>query len=199
MGGTTPAVHAEVPSLETLIQRLPDGFVIVDPEGQIIRANNTFLDLAQVGAESAIVGQKLKRWISRPGADTAVILGIVQRHGSVRNMSTQIEGDLGSLTDIEISAVGDSNGSADFVALLLRDVTQRTRAETALRPVGLDPHAGSISLEALVRTSTEAIERSTITEALERTRGHRTAAARYLGLSRQSLHAKLKKYGFDEK
>ena len=67
MGGTAPAVHAEVPSLETLIQRLPDGFVIVDPEGQIIRANNTFLDLAQVGAESAIMGQKLKRWISRPG------------------------------------------------------------------------------------------------------------------------------------
>lgn len=199
MGGAAPAVHPDAPSLEALVQRLPDGFVIVDREGQILRANHTFLDLAQVGAESAIMGQKLKRWLSRPGADISVILGMVQRHGSVRNMATQLEGDLGSLTEIEVSAVGDSNGPPHFVALLLRDVTPRLRSEGPARPAGLASSADAISLEALVRTSTEAIERSTIAEALERTRGHRTAAAKYLGLSRQSLHAKLKKYGFDEK
>jgi DNA-binding NtrC family response regulator len=42
--------------------------------------------------------------------------------------------------------------------------------------------------------TTERIERKAIARALERFRGNRTAAARHLGLSRQSLHTKLKKY-----
>ncbi len=199
IGGTAPTVQADAPSLETLLQRLPDGFVVVDREGAVRHANHTFLDFAQVGAESAIVGQRLKRWLSRPGSDVSVILNMVQRHGSVRNMSTQIEGQLGSLTDVEVSAVGDSNGAPNYFALLVRDTTQRNRADVSSRPHERASKADAISLEALVRTSTESIERSTIAEALERTRGHRTAAAKYLGLSRQSLHAKLKKYGFDEK
>ena len=68
----------------------------------------------------------------------------------------------------------------------------------AARQSSADPRAEKNSLEALVRASTEAIERATINEALERFRGNRTAAAKYLDLSRQTLHAKLKRYGFDE-
>ena len=197
--GSSQIESKATPNLEDIIQRLPDGFAIVDREGVVRRANNTFLDLVQVGAESGVIGQKMKRWLSRSGADMAVILGMVQRHGGVRMMTTMIEGELGSLTDVEISAAGDSNSAPEFVGLILRDVTKRTRGDIPMVVSGIDPHAETISLEGLVRTATEAIERNTISAALGRFKGHRTAAARYLGLSRQSLHAKLKKYSFEDK
>jgi transcriptional regulator PpsR len=58
--------------LEQILHRLPDAFVIVDREGLLLKANPTFLDLAQVGVESAVLGQKLNRWLSQPGEDFAV-------------------------------------------------------------------------------------------------------------------------------
>ena len=41
------------------------------------------------------------------------------------------------------------------------------------------------------------VEQHYIEAALELTRGNRTAAAELLGLSRQSLYAKLNRYGLD--
>ena len=66
------------PNIEDIIQRLPDGFVVVDREGVVRRANNTFLDIAQVGDEAAVVGQNMKQWLSRPGAD----LSVIAEHGA---------------------------------------------------------------------------------------------------------------------
>ena len=92
-------------------------------------------------------------------------------------MPRRFEGDLGSLTDIEISAVGDSNGSAHFVALLLRDVTQRTRRRN--RPASRSELSIlmrcfylSLGRRWSGRLSVEAIELQYVsTEALERTPG----------------------------
>ena len=51
----------------------------------------------------------------------------------------------------------------------------------------------------IVEASVEAIERRAIEEALGEAQGNRTLAARYLGLSRQTLHVKLKKYKLDRR
>jgi DNA-binding NtrC family response regulator len=51
-------------------------------------------------------------------------------------------------------------------------------------------------LRALVGKAVEAVERHFIGAALEAAKGNRTAAARLLGLSRQSLYVKLARYGF---
>ena len=56
---------------------------------------------------------------------------------------------------------------------------------------------GKTPLLELVRTTVGAVEKHYVTEALELTRGNRTAAAELLGLSRQSLYAKLWRYGLD--
>ena len=53
-----PETDAEADSLEQILRRLPDAFVLVDRDGAILKANSTFLDLAQVGVESAALGQK---------------------------------------------------------------------------------------------------------------------------------------------
>ena len=194
----TPAMTGSS-SLEEILERFPDAFALVDRDGIIKRANYAFLDLVQVGVEMAAVGRPLQRWLSHPGADASVALGMVMRHGSVRRMSSRLEGDFGAGVDVEISAVGDQHGQPDHVGLMFREAGARDRAapgDLAAAPA-LGPPDGS--LEQIVKTAVEALERKNIAEAVERSRGNRTMAAKYLGLSRQSLHAKLRKYRLDLK
>ena len=203
----TPMGGAQVPlealdhlSGDSIIQRLPDGFVIVDREGVVQRANHTFLDLVQIGAENAVLGEKIERWLSHPGAGVGLILNLVQQHGGVRLLTTVIYGDLGSNTQVEISAVGDKPDQPAYFGLLLRDVTTRLSDGRSLVSPGVaDVYEEGFSLEQLVSASTEAIERKTIVAVLDLCKGNITNAAKRLGLSRQSLHSKLKKYVLDVK
>ena len=54
---------------------------------------------------------------------------------------------------------------------------------------------GRVSLKDLVRETTDVIERLCIEAALEMTGDNRASAAEMLGLSRQSLYVKLRRYG----
>ena len=54
---------------------------------------------------------------------------------------------------------------------------------------------GSAPLKEIVAETSEVIERMCIETAVELTRNNRAAAAEMLGLSRQSLYVKLRKYG----
>ena len=203
LGTSAPSTEtAEDLYVERLLKRLPDGFVVIDAAGSIVRANNTFLDLIQIGAETSIIGQSIKRWLSHPGADITLLLDLLSRHGNVRQMSTMIYGELGSNTPVEISAIGDRTGAAEFVGLLLRDVTTRISDARQAAPFdfidNVDAMPDDFSLEKAVRNAVEVIEQKAILSVLRLCRGNRTAAAKRLGLSRQSLHAKLKKYDLDE-
>ena len=60
---------------------------------------------------------------------------------------------------------------------------------------GLSPPPDS--LEAVVRASVETIEIRYIEDALAKSGGNRTLAAKRLGLSRQTLHVKLNRYKLD--
>jgi len=188
--------------LDDILQRFPDAFAIVDLDGVIVKANHTFLDLVQVGVESAVIGENLRRWLSQPGADSGVLLGLVLRHGSVRMMRSRLEGDLGSTTQVEVSAVADRMPNSRFVGLVIRDVGLRESRTESGGNGDLGDLANSLALpndtlENVVSAAVETIERRSIEQALAECRGNRTLAARYLGLSRQTLHVKLNKYKLD--
>ena len=93
-----------------LVDRLPDGFVVIDRDGTVLHANRAFLDLVQLGAEGRVLGERLGRWLGRPGADLAVLVANVQRHGAVRLFPTTIHGELGAEIEVELSAVGGEDG-----------------------------------------------------------------------------------------
>ena len=182
-------------SVEAMVRRMPDAFVVVDGEGIVRWANYTFLDLTQVGVETAVIGQSLKRWLSKPGADASFVVSLVQRHGAARALRTTIEGELGTAVEVEISAIGDKGERPGHVGILLRDMTRRAAASSGPeRAEAIDPFADGGTLEAVVKASVEAIERRAVEDALAKSNGNRTLAAKALGLSRQSLHAKLNKF-----
>ncbi|WP_294533286.1 transcriptional regulator PpsR [uncultured Rhodoblastus sp.] len=192
----------DVCDVEQILFRLPDALVIVDREGAILKANPAFLDLAQLGVESVAVGQSLGRWLCYPGEDVSAILGHVQSRGDLRMLRCRLEGELGSVSEVEVSAVGDRSRRLRHVGLLIRDLGSRSARpaqHAALEPGDLaggdaPPHE---TLDAVVRASVETIERRYIQQALAKYDGNRTLAARYLGLSRQTLHVKLNRYKLD--
>jgi transcriptional regulator PpsR len=182
-------------SVEELIERMPDGFALVDEAGRVRRGNRAFFDLVQMTAPAAVIGQPISRWLSQPGADASVLLASLRRHRVVRNFATALHGELGTEASVEISgAADDESGHA---GLLLRDVSRRQTAAAAslLAPLTtLDAQIGTTPLLQLVREAADQIERHCIETALFRAAGNRTAAASALGLSRQSLYAKLSRY-----
>jgi len=199
-GKETAAERSAQFAMSSVVQRLPQGFVFIDRSGVILSANEAFLDMAQLPSEAAARGKNLKLWMNDPGADISVVLNLLRKHGSVRRMAARLDGALGATTCVEVSAVGDKPEDFEVAGLLLNEAAgfSQARAPSAGREEGM-PTTAETSLDQIVRSSTEALERKTIVAALERFEGNRTSAAKYLGLSRQSLHAKLRKYNFDPK
>ncbi len=197
--GATRSDEEHRACVEALIERAPDGFVIVDRNGIVQRANRAFLDLVQVGHETSVLGERIGRWLGRPGADTSVLLASVARQGPVRLFSTTLQGELGVSTEVEIAAVGDTNVDPSYIGLLVRDIALRLPAAGDANPMrtalgAFSDRIGKTSLRLLVKEAVGVVERHYIESALELTGGNRTAAAQLLGLSRQSLYAKLNRY-----
>jgi transcriptional regulator PpsR len=191
-------------SVEELIEQAPDGFVVVDKEGVIRRANKAFLELIELGAIGSVVGENLARWLWQPGADLSVLLGTFHRHRVVRRFSTTIHGELGTETEVEVSVAGTTNVESQDIGMIIRDVSRRLQSppddRRLLSALGsLSEQLGRAPLRKLVDDTIGVVERHHIKSAIETADGNRTAAAEILGLSRQSLYAKLKRYGLEQR
>lgn len=202
---TLPAVKPTVKStIEGLIAALPDGFVAIDARGLIRNANNSFADLVQLGTPAAVEGELLSRWLHQPGADVAALLGAIERHGRVRLFSTTLRGELGSEIAVEISAGREQDTADALIGVVVRNVAPRVPSQNEsdmLRGAlgSLGEQVGKSPLRSLVKTTVGIVEEHYVREALVLAGGNRTATAELLGLSRQSLYAKLNRYGLDDK
>ncbi len=88
--------------------------------------------------------------------------------------------------------------------MLLRNVSRRLPSgnesdflRTALG--SMSEQIGKSSLRNLVKNTVSIVEQHYVKQALELAGGNRTATAELLGLSRQSLYAKLNRYGLEDK
>lgn len=186
-----------------LLHKAPDGFVVTDLDGKILLANQAFVDMVQASSESAVEGRSISLWFGRPGADLTVLLTQLERNGQIRHFHTSIQGEHGLDSDVEVSAVIAAHAEIPAMAIVLRDVTRRLGGER--EPTAdlneaverLTDRVGQVSLKQLVEDTVSLVELHFIDAALQLTGDNRSAAAELLGLSRQSLYTKLKRYGLD--
>ncbi|MGJ5179181.1 transcriptional regulator PpsR [Bradyrhizobium oligotrophicum] len=188
---------------EALIDNLPDAVISIDVAGVIKRANRAFLELVEIGSKDALIDEKLSRWLIRPGADLSVLVSNVERHGTVRLLSTTIQGELGTETEVEISAAAYGPDGQRRIGLVLRNIARRlspTAEHDNLRTAlaALNESVGKTPLRKLVKSTVEVVEQHYVRAALELANGNRTSAAEILGLSRQSLYAKLDRYNLSQ-
>ncbi len=113
-GGERPAV-----SVEQLIERGPEPFVVVDGLGIVVLANGAFLDLAEVDADQQAVGKPLSHWLTGGDADVSRLLAGVRQQGRVSAFAARIRGERGAETAVEVSAAGDADMQPSYVGLLL--------------------------------------------------------------------------------
>jgi transcriptional regulator PpsR len=205
LDGEAPALEAGKRNpLLNLIERAPDAFVVTDPAGRILAANMTFLDLAEVARADQVAGESLDRWLGRPGVDLDVLLGNLRQHGSVRLFATRLRGEFGAMADVEVSAAAIGHGTTGRLGFAIRDVGARLPGAprdvtgTGRSAEQITQLIGRVPLKDLVRDATDMIERLCIEAALELTADNRAAAAEMLGLSRQSLYVKLRRYGLGD-
>jgi transcriptional regulator PpsR len=185
------------------MEDLPDGFVVTDPEGHILTANTAFLDLAQLSNREQARGQPLENWFGRSGVDISVLMANLREHGSVRNFSTIVRGAYGSLEEVEVAAVAVLGGELPCLGFVIRSTAIRSAAKLGPASLArsveqLTELVGRVSLKDLVRESSDLIEKLCIEAALELTGDNRASAAEMLGLSRQSLYVKLRRYGLGD-
>lgn len=185
------------------IQTVPDSFVLTNEKGQVIRANQAFLELVQVVSNEQVKNQSLERWVGTPGVDLNVLISNLQKHGAFRLFATKLRGEKGSLADVEISAAALSIAPSSYV-FLIRDISHRLKrgAERHTAPNNspdrLSGLVGRVPLKEIVKETTDEIERLCIEAALNTSGDNRAVAADMLGLSRQSLYTKLRRYGIAE-
>lgn len=185
-----------------LAESAPDALVATGPDGRIRRANRAFAELVQIGGPEQAMGEPIERWLGRDGVDFDVLLANLRQRGAVRHYATVVRGERGASRDVEVNALAHGTGSGGIFAL--RIVEGRISAPSpeagagGRTPAQLAELIGRVSLKDLVRESTDAIERMCIEAALELTNDNRASAAEMLGLSRQSLYVKLRRYGLSD-
>jgi transcriptional regulator PpsR len=178
-----------------------DGIVFTDREGVIRYANEAFLNLADAANLSAVKGRSLGDFLARGAVDLKVLIENARRAGHMRMYATKVTTAYEGRISAEISASWIDGRPAPFMVFVIRDAS---RADALRRP-GLSAAdesgrsvmelVGSATLKDIVAETTDVVEKMCIETAVELTRNNRVAAAEMLGLSRQSLYVKLRKYG----
>ena len=184
-----------------LVENAPDGFVVTDADGRILSANAAFLDMAQLGTDQQALNERLDRWLGRPGVDLDVLIANLRQRGSVRLFASTMRGEFGSDVQIEISAASVMNSERQCFGFAIRNIGRRLTTDVRAAPelprsvAHLAELVGRVSLKDLVREATDVIERLSIEAALQMTSDNRAMAAEMLGVSRQSLYVKLRRFG----
>ncbi len=196
------AARTDLP-VSGLLQDAPDALVATDLEGRVLRVNRAFLELTQVATDEAARGESLDRWLGRSGVDLNVLVSNLRQHGSVRLFATQLRGEFGSVAEVEISAVAALGATPPCLGFAIRDIGRRLGTESAVRELPRSPDqmtelVGRMPLKDIVRDTTDLIEQLCIEAALKLTSDNRASAAEMLGLSRQSLYVKLRRFGMGD-
>lgn len=203
-GSGAIVVHRTKSRLLSVVENLPDGFVVAGLDRRVLTVNRAFLDMTQLASEELARGEPLERWLGRSGIDLNLLVASLREHGSVQRFMTVIRGEYGSSEDVEVSAVSVASGDQPCFGFTIRHAGRRrgldvVRSDEVEQSVSrLTELVGRVSLKELVRETTDVVEKLCIEAALELTGDNRASAAEMLGLSRQSLYAKLRRYGLGD-
>ncbi|MEO1292512.1 MAG: transcriptional regulator PpsR [Pseudomonadota bacterium] len=195
--------------LVDLVSAAPDAVVLLDVEGQVQWCNDAFLDFTEVAASHRCEGEPVERYLGRSSVEVSLLLETLRDEGQVRRFRTVLRGERGAVEEVEVSGIVQQGEGEPMVGLFMRRADQSATVanigETpgdafalSRTPSELRELVGRIPLKDLVRETTDVIERMSIEAALELTGNNRASAAEMLGLSRQSLYVKLRRFGIIE-
>ena len=185
------------------LRSLPEPMLATSGNLDIVDANEAFLDLVEVATLNQVRSESLSRFVGRHGIDVDVLSARLQETGSIRRFPTVLRGQYGAAHEVEVSAASVQHDDARVHAFLFRTTPpERSAAGEARKPLRavseMTDLVGRVPLRDIVREATDIIEELCIEAALDVTQDNRASAAEMLGLSRQSLYSKLRRYGLGD-
>lgn len=200
-----PGQESKNAQLRSFVDKLPDGVAFFNREGMVTSCNDAFLDLTGIGHDIAKANFSVANILSRGQVELNILLDQAAKSGAVSSYATNIRTVYGAQRDVLISMVPLGSGKNRLMGLVLRtnDPTAKTTwpnvppqqdvSEDEMQTmIGL---VGNMALKDIVAKSADVIEKVCIEAALKMTNNNRMAASELLGLSRQSLYVKLRKFG----
>ena len=198
--GAIPSTSQLPRSLSGLFEQGADAIAFTDIDGSLLAVNEAFLELTNAALAVNVKGRSLGDYLHRGHVDLRVLLENASRSGNIRLYSTKMAGDHGASRTVDISATYLKDPENPGYACILRDASRADAMRVAPAPAGEEnvksvmELVGSATLKEIVAETTDVVERLCIETAIELTSNNRVAAAEMLGLSRQSLYVKLRKY-----
>lgn len=183
-----------------VLEQTPDAFVVTNNDGDILAVNRAFAEMVQLGRAELALGESLDRWLGRAGIDLNVLLANLRQRGHVKLFATTLRSQNGGSIPVEISAASVPHSDLGGLGFTIRDVGRRLVSEGGRHDIPqsaeqLSELVGRVPLREIVGETTDLIEKLAIEAALKLTQDNRATAAEILGLSRQSLYVKLRRFG----
>ncbi|WP_296424629.1 transcriptional regulator PpsR [Yoonia sp.] len=178
----------------------PDAIVFASDAGDLLSANDSFLELIDIAHDINLRGRNLADYLQRGSIDLKVMIDNATRAGRMRMYATKIAGEYGSPRAVEISVTKLHAGLHAVFAFVMRDASHADASRTTVSPTSDENMrsvvelVGSATLKDIVAETTDVVEKMCIETAVKLTMNNRVAAAEMLGLSRQSLYVKLRKF-----
>ena len=187
-------------NLNMLFLQSPDAIVFANEAGTILSANESFLDLIDVAHDLNVKGRSMADYLQRGSVDLKILTENASRTGRLRMYPTKIAGEFSSARSVEIAVTCLTAGTDTIFAFVLRDAGPQEPGRPISPSMSADQGrsimdlVGSAPLRDIVAQTTDVVEKMCIETAVQLTMNNRVAAAEMLGLSRQSLYVKLRKY-----
>ncbi len=184
--------------LAEFVAQTPDIVVITDSSGRVLMANPAFVTLCHGVAETQVLGRNLADTVGDPQRQLSAIVAEARRHGIASHRRALVGSDMASPQEVEVSAALLAEGDQECIGLTMRQV--QTQADLAARAVGelaaaidrLGVQMGETALPDLLLQASTLAERHLISAAVMRAQGDTGRAAELLGVSRQSLIARMR-------
>jgi transcriptional regulator PpsR len=176
------------------------GFIVCTPEGLILKANKAFNKLSSTKGEQDLIGTNIRNYLGPETADFDQMMQALQGKASSQSCMSSISNASRSIKLVDISAVSVAQPHA-CIGMIFRQVDSRqnkgARIDKKLvrSSQELSMLVGKVPLKDILAETTDLIEQLCIKAALDLTKDNRVSASEILGLSRQSLYIKLRKYG----
>lgn len=183
----------------SLTEHMPDAFVLTSSTRQIISGNKAFIEFFNISNINDVIDQPLDIFFDRPNVDCSVLIANVREHTTVRRFATVMRTRHGQKENVEIAATQIDYDDDTIIGFWIRPINNMVMgADTPQENISRSNEqianlVGHMPLKDIVRETTEMIEKLCIETALELTQNNRASAAQMLGVSRQSLYAKLGK------
>ncbi len=191
---------SEEADLIDLFHLASEGIVLTDEAGIIVWANESFLDLSQYGDVDQVTGRSLADFLDQPEFSLSLVLDNARRHERLSFVSASMRSATGQVEQVELSVVVMPSDSMTGFGVVFRNASLRVADAFPSPPLSQSAEqfisrVGKVPLKTLVRDSRDVIERNCIEAALHLTGDNRARTASVLGLSRQSLYNKMRRFG----